>query len=90
MEKKYRTFHGHKSRWEQDVNFHVPKGFVVLGRANAVEYLCDKKHGGGDGKRAIYRHKFESEAYVLADEKMGGQLYIVGNDIRVTRCGIEN
>jgi hypothetical protein len=70
------------------VDFHVPKKLLVLGRAVAVEYECDKLHGGGDGKRAVYRHKFETPAVVCMDERGKKQLYIIGSRIVVDDAGI--
>jgi len=63
---------------------------VVLGKAVAIEYECDKLNGGGDGQHAVYRHKFDSGAFVVADEKMKRQLYIIGDRLIVTDAGIEH
>lgn len=90
LERKYRQFHGRRSRRKRSWDFHPPKGLVILGKAIAVEYECDKYNGGGDGTRAVYRHKFETPCFVCMDETGRRQLYIVGNRLKVTEAGIEN
>lgn len=89
-EERYKTFHGFPVRWKRLFNFHTPKTLIVLGKAIAVEYECDKLNGGGDGKMAVYRHEIETPAYVCMDETGRRQLYIVGNKLKVTEAGIEN
>lgn len=86
----YREFHGKPPRKSSRVNFHNPKRLVRLGRAVAIEYECSKKNGGGDGRKAIYRHVFETPMALCMDEKKGKQLYILGDDLIVTDRGIEN
>ena len=87
----YQRFHGHAVRWAKNFPFRQPSGpLVILGRAIAIEYECDKLNGGGDGTKAIYRHEFETPAVVCMDETGRKQLYILGNKIIVTRDGIEN
>jgi hypothetical protein len=63
---------------------------VLIGKAVAIEYECDKLHGGGDGKRAVYRHEFEKPAIVCMDERARRQLYILGPKIVVDDEGIKN
>lgn len=86
----YSRFHGHEPRTARRASFTVPKGLIILGEAVAVEYRCDKLNGGGDGTKAVYRHKFDKGAVVCADEKMRKQLYIIGSKIIVTDAGIEH
>lgn len=74
----------------KDVNFHVPKQLVFLGKAIAIEYECDKWNGGGDGTKAVYRHTFETPAVVAMDERGKKQIYIIGDRLKVTDAGIEN
>jgi len=88
--KRYNEFHGHDIRFTESVPFHVPRSLVLLGTAVAIEYQCDKSNGGGDGTEAIYRHEFETPAYVCMDEKAKNQLYIIGKQIKITEAGIEN
>ena len=88
--KKYQTFHGKPPRRVKRLDFHVPKQLIVLGKAVAVEYECDKLNGGGDGKKAVYRHEFEKPAFLCMDESGRKQLYIVGNRVSVTQRGIIN
>jgi len=86
----YNKFHGKVPKEKKPVKFHIPENFVWLGKIHAVEYVCDKNNGGGDGKKAIYRHKFESPANLFMDETNKKQLYIIGSRIKVTTAGIEN
>jgi hypothetical protein len=86
--KKYEQFHGRRSRKTASRPFHVPSSLVYLGEAVAVEYLSDKLNGGGDGAKAIYRHKFSPGAVLCMDEKARGQLYILGSKIYVNDRGI--
>jgi len=83
-------FHGHEPNLEGELDFHVPEYLTVLGRAHAIEYVTDKKHGGGDGTYAVYRHEFETPAVLVMDERRGKQLYILGPKVTVSRKGIEN
>jgi hypothetical protein len=87
---KYRRFHGKGPKSLSAVNFSTPKHFIRLGRAVAIEYECDKLHGGGDGKKAVYRHVFDRGAVLVMDEKMRKVLYIIGGKIKVTKAGIEH
>jgi hypothetical protein len=84
----YKRFHGREPRYSKEVRFTPPEGFVRLGEVVAIEYACDKEHGGGDGKMAVYRHKFDRGAMLLADTDMRRQLYIIGSKIVVTSSGI--
>lgn len=86
----YQDFHGHSPRGKRTFNFHTPKGLVILGRAVEIVYECDKLNGGGDGKKAPYRHKFGKGVLLCMDERARGQLYIVGSKIVVTDAGIEH
>ena len=87
---RYEQFHGKASRKQKSVEFHVPQGLVLIGKAIAIEYECDKLNGGGDGKKAVYRHKFETPSIVCMDERGRKQLYIIGARVKVTEAGIEN
>jgi len=90
IESKFYVFHGKNPRKKGKIDFHVPKGLVVLGKAISIEYLCDKKNGGGDGKQAIYRHEFETPCIVAMDETSQKQIYVIGNRLKITDAGIEN
>lgn len=91
LRKAFKTFHGRDPRFRKRIRFTVPKkGLVILGEVHAIEYVSDKLHGGGDGKRAIYRHEFETPVILCADEKMKRQLYVIGDDVIITEAGIEN
>lgn len=86
----YQAFHGHNPRNVTRVDLHVPKQLVRLGRAIAVEYECDKLHGGGDGRKNIFRHVFSRGTVLAMDERAKGQLYIIGDRLKVTAAGIEH
>lgn len=87
---RYFMFHGRRTRKRRNVFFHKPRELIVLGEAVAVEYACNKKHGGGDGKKAVYRHEFETPVVLCMDERCRGQLYIIGKEVKVTSAGVEN
>jgi hypothetical protein len=87
---RYREFHGKNPRRQTGQRFHIPKQLVLLGKAVAIEYETDKLNGGGDGRRAVYRHEFETPAIVCMDETAHNQLYVIGSKIKVTDAGIEN
>jgi hypothetical protein len=86
--KKYEDFHGKPARNKKMQEFYVPESLVYLGEAIAVEYRCSKLNGGGDGKRAVYRHKFETPAMLCMDERAKKQLFILGPSIAVNSRGI--
>lgn len=88
--KKYREFHGHEPRFVEEYGFNIPKKLIILGKAVAIEYKTDKINGGGDGKMAVYRHKFDTPCYVCMDETGKRQLYVIGSKLKVTKAGIEN
>lgn len=64
-----------------------PLVLVALGRAVAIEYESDKRNGGGDGKKATYRHKFAA-GDILATDQDGRTLYIIGPKLRINSRGI--
>ena len=88
--KAYRSFHGRNVRKVTKINFNPPKNLVCLGEAMAIEYACNKNHGGGDGTMAVYRHEFETPVKLFMDSTKKRQLYIIGNRLKVTNAGIEN
>lgn len=90
LEKLFHRFHGRKPTRAEIGHFHMPQSLICLGRAVAVIYESDKKHGGGDGKSAQYIHEFETPAMLCMDERAKKQLYILGPQIKVTEDGIEN
>lgn len=87
---KYEDFHGRNVRSIRTRKIHVPESLIFLGDLSAIEYVSNKFNGGGDGRRAIYRHKFKSGAKLYMDERGSFQLYIIGNKIRVNHTGIRN
>ena len=86
---KYAEFHGKAPRRLSGIEFHQPKKLVFLGKAVAIEYRCNKRNGGGDGRTAIYRHEFETPSVVCMDETGRKQLYIIGTRITVDDEGIK-
>lgn len=88
--KKYQEFHGKNPKGKTQKVFHIPKNLVLLGKAHCIEYITNKKNGGGDGKMAIYKHKFETPCFLYMDETAKKQLYILGTRLKVTEAGIEN
>lgn len=88
--KRYFTFHGKSAKKSKEYDFHIPEELTILGKAIAIEYECSKLNGGGDGKKAIYRHKFGKKVNLCMDEKTKRQLYIIGDKVKVTKAGIEN
>jgi hypothetical protein len=89
-ERKYEEFHGREVDKITQINFKTPRKLIVLGKAHAIEYVSNKFNGGGDGRKATYRHVFETPAIVAMDESGRKQLYIIGSKIKVTDAGIEN
>lgn len=85
---KFEQFHGRPPEGSFELNFHPPAKLIFLGKAVAIEYECDKLNGGGDGKKAVYRHKFTTPAIVCMDERGKKQLYIIGPEIVVDERGI--
>ena len=86
----YTDFHGHAVRFAKNIFYRKPKKFVFLGKAVRIEYLSDKKNGGGDGEPAIYYHDFKRGVYLYTDD-IGRQLYILKNGkeyIQVNNRGI--
>jgi hypothetical protein len=87
---KYEAFHGRTVRSIRTETFHVPDTLIFLGSVHAIEYVSNKFNGGGDGRKAIYRHKFSKGAKLYMDERGAFQLYIKGSKIRVNNTGIRN
>lgn len=83
-------FHGKPATKATRVSFVDPTEFVVLGRAVAIEYECDKVNGAPThvaGKKATYRHKLGKGALLVTDQTKR-TLYIIGPKTRVTARGI--
>ena len=88
--KDYVLFHGKSPRRKTTIDFHTPRRLTLLGEAYAIEYKCNKRNGGGDGRTAVYRHRFETPMVLAMDERKGRQLYVLGPELIVTERGIEN
>ena len=87
---QFEEFHGREATGVKGFNFHVPRKLIYLGEATAIEYRCNKLHGGGDGKKATYRHEFKPGSILCMDEVGGRQLFIFGARIRVDSAGIRH
>ena len=89
-ERMYSRFHGHSPDGITEVEWEAePESLVVLGRAVAIEYECDKSNGGGDGTLATYRHELHRDDLLLTDAQ-GRMLVVIGPRLRVTERGIVN
>ena len=69
----YNNFHGRSPKKYKQWDFHCPRKLIVLGKAVAIEYECNKLNGGGDGTNAIYRHTFKKSVTLAMDEKNKNQ-----------------
>jgi len=63
----------------------IPEVLVGLGRLKAVIYSSDR---GQSGRPRTYVHFMEAPP-MLASDRTGRQLYIVGGNYQVTKRGIE-
>lgn len=81
------AFQGEPVDEAREVRKPAPLVLVALGRAVAIEYESNKKNGGGDGKRATYRHEFHP-GDILATDQDGRTLYVIGPRLRVNSRGI--
>lgn len=87
---RYRQFHGKEPKSEKQIRAYPSKRLIVLGKAVAIEYRCSKLNGGGDGRSAVYRHKFETPVDLCMDESGKKFLYLIGDHITVDDEGIKN
>lgn len=88
--KQYVRFHGKKPKEIYKKKFHDPGALICIGDAHKIEYISDKFNGGGDGKKAIYEHKFKRGTKLYMDERGCKQLYIMGPYLKVNERGIIN
>jgi hypothetical protein len=61
-----------------------------LGEAVEIVYRCPKLNGGGDGKLAEYKHKFNRGTKLFADQSGRQWLFIHGKSLKVEEPGIIN
>lgn len=90
--KVHKLFHGKPATKARAIKFEDPETLVVLGKAIAIEYECDKINGAPasvSGKKATYRHKFGAGDLVCTDQTRK-KLYIIGPRLVVTARGIVN
>lgn len=83
----YHKFHGKPPRRVSRRRFAVPAALVCLGDAKEIVYKCSKRNGGGDGRTALYVHRFGKGDKLYTDPQ-GKQLYILGGRMRVNSRGI--
>lgn len=88
--RRYQQFHGRSPRRSRFKRFYQPRHLIRLGQCVRIEYLADKYNGGGDGKKTLYYHDHETPVYLYMDERGAFQLYLLGDELKVTRRGIEN
>lgn len=88
--KKYKAFHGEGPTKIYQKKINIPEKLIFLGYAHKIEYISNKFNGGGDGKTAIYVHKFQRGTKLFMDEKGEKQLYIMGKNLKVREAGIIN
>lgn len=88
--KVHKLFHGKPATKARSVDFVDPETLIVLGRAVAIEYECDKINGAPAsvaGRKATYRHKL-GVGDLLCTDQTKRKLYIIGPRLRVTSRGI--
>jgi hypothetical protein len=68
----------------------VPEQLIEIGKAHKIEYISNKLNGGGDGKPAIYVHRFSAGTKLYMDETGKRQLYIIGSRLHCNERGIVN
>lgn len=83
----FRDFHGRAPDAMTSIRMNIPEGLIFLGRAVAIEYESDKRHGGGDGTKAVYRHEC-GKGNILCTDEGRRQLYILGPSQIITERGI--
>lgn len=86
----FEKFHGRDVDHVDEINMDTdPECLVLLGKAVAIEYECDKLNGGGDGQVATYRHKFGKGVKLMCSPD-GKTLYIKGGRMYTNERGIVN
>lgn len=88
--RRFKEFHGRRPAFVYKADLYIPRKLIFLGRAVAIIYEVDKRHGGGDGRVSEYIHDFETPVGLFMDETGRRQLYLIGEKLKVTRDGIEN
>lgn len=83
----YKKFHGKNPNKTVLINFDIPEELIYLGDVKAIEYESNKKHGGGDGKKHLWRHDFRSKVKLCCDGKRN-RLFLIDGKINVKRAGI--
>lgn len=87
---KYHEFHGKEARGGRRANVPLGRSLVRLGRAVEIVYECDKLHGGGNGRKNRFVHKFETPVYLYTNSQGRKVLMLIGEQLKVTDAGIEN
>lgn len=90
--KLYETFHGKTPKTTKTVNLPPIREMVVLGRAVAIEYECEKLNGvkpSRAGKRNIFRHEMP-KGNILSTNESGSILIVRGPKLSVKESGINH
>jgi hypothetical protein len=88
-EKAYRRFHGKKPDQVVETEFTIPDKLIFLGEAVSIVYRSSKKNGGGNGTPRLFKHDFSKGVFLAMDKTAKRQLYIIGDQLKVTSAGIE-
>ena len=87
-QKRFFEFNGRKCDSVFSVPFEIEKP-IYFSKAISILYESDKKHGGGDGKKNLFRHKFGTTVHLYTNKEK--TVYIVaGRNLTVTDRGIEH
>jgi hypothetical protein len=65
----------------------APGELICIAKPTSISYYSDKINGGGDGKLAIYDHRFSAKTLLYTDPA-GTFLVIAGPNLRITQRGI--
>jgi hypothetical protein len=86
--KRFFEFNGRKCDSVFSVEFEE-EPFSHFSKAISILYESNKKHGGGDGKDNLFRHKFGSTVHLHTNKEK--TVYILaGRNLTVTARGIEH
>lgn len=86
-ERQFYKFQGRKPKRKKYIVFEMPETLIHLANVTAIEYESDKKHGGGNGKKNIWRHDFKSKVKLCSDKNMD-KIYLIGGKLKIKKSGI--
>jgi hypothetical protein len=84
---RYRNFHGRRPKFTTRKKIAWPRELIKIGKADAVCYISDKRHGGGNGDIERWRHEFGPNVNLWCSPD-GKMLVIMGGRLNVKREGI--